>query len=309
MHISIRLSLLLLFVLMEPAQNILGQSGIEVHISIFEPKKVSTDLVEYSSSFSSSGTEVFFARSKNQWGKGNMKSSIYYAVKENNIWSRPELVSFSGRYNDSDPHITQDGKTLFFISERPSKSAGVSADIWSVEKDNTGKWGEPARLESPLNSESREYSPRTDNEGNLYFASDRPGGFGQGDLYMAAKSIKGFDDPSNLGSTINSEKGEWNLEINGKGKLLIFEASQRKENVSPYGDLYISFKSGNIWSIPQNIKELNTSGSDLYPQLTNEDNFLFYTSSNSLKSVGTNIYFVEFMPFYRAYKKQAVFPE
>ncbi|MGB5818094.1 MAG: hypothetical protein WBG90_01325 [Saonia sp.] len=286
---------------------ILAQNDSEIDVFMFEPKNVSTDSVEYSSSFSSSGTEMYFTRSNGKWGTGNGKSSIYYSVKKNGRWSAPEKASFSGRFNDSAPYLSTDGHTLYFISERPSKGIQISADIWVVKKDGIGKWGDPVRLSTPLNSEYREYSPRTDTIGNLYFASDRPNGYGQGDLYMAKMENGSFKAPVNLGNVINTEKGEWNLEINGDGNLIIFEASDRKENISSYGDLYISFKSDNKWSIPQNIKELNTSGSDLYPHLTNHGSTLFFTSSDSLKSIDTNIYFTEFASIYKKYKKRAIF--
>ena len=116
------------------------------------------------------------------------------------------------------------------------------------------------RLKTPINSTSQEYSPCTDAKGNLFFASSRPEGFGQGDLYRCEIENGVFNPPINLGSTINSDKGEWNLEVNSLGNVLLFEASERKENSSSYGDLYISFKEAEQWSIPQNIKELNTTG-------------------------------------------------
>ncbi len=271
---------------------------------IFEPGIISTDAVEYSSSFSSSGSEIYFARSHDKWGSGG-KSSIYHSIKTNNQWSPPELVSFSGNYNDSGPHLTQDGGKIYFISHRPSNNNPGSADIWMVEKDNHGQWGTPVRLKDPINSPGREYSPRTDKHGNLYFASDRLGGYGQGDLYISRNVNGVLSPPENMGNTINSPKGEWNLEINDEGNLLIFEASGRSQNVTVPGDLYISFRERNTWTIPQNIEELNTSGSDLYPELTNNGEKLYFTSSDSLNSEDTNLYFTEFNPIYDKYRQQA----
>lgn len=284
-----------------------SQIGGETKVFMFEVKNISTGLVEYSSTLSSSGTEIYFARSNQKWGIGNMISSIYYSFKKNDTWSSPELASFSGEYDDSDPHLSYDGNSLYFISKRPSDSIPVSADIWIVKKDKKGYWSNPMRLKSPLNSNNSEYSPRTDNKGNLYFASDRPKGYGQGDLYMAQKENDKLSEPINLGTSINSQKGEWNLEINGTGNIIVFEASERKQNVSSYGDLYISFKRKHKWSVPQNIKELNTTGSDLYAQFANNENTLFFTSSDSLKSVDTNIYYVEFSSILQRYRRQAIF--
>lgn len=282
---------------------------VDKEIFLFEPHLISTDSVEYAASFSASGTEVYFARSADKWGSGNMKSSIYYSAKSKGKWSKPSKVSFSGQFDDSDPHISKDEKSLYFVSTRPAKDAPLSQDIWVVKKDKTGKWGIPTRLDDKINSESREYSPRTDDEGNLYFASDKAGGQGQGDIYRAELDKGNFKAAINLGEVINSDKGEWNVEINGSGTLIIFEASERKENISGYGDLYISFNKGNQWSIPQHIKELNTSGSDLYPDISADSKTLFFSSSKSLKSPDTNIYFTAFKPILKKYKRLAVFPK
>ncbi|MEM9685522.1 MAG: hypothetical protein AAF934_01200 [Bacteroidota bacterium] len=280
----------------------------EWNAKVFEPGNISTEAVEFSPSFSSSGSEIYFAKSNDMWGKGAIKSSIYYSTKKDNKWSTPKLVSFSGTYDDSDPHLTRDGKTMYFVSDRPSEASRMSADIWMVKKDKGGKWGIPTRLKHPINSPGTEYSPRTDNKGNLYFASDRSDGYGQGDLYMAKREKGKFASPVNLGNSINTAKGEWNLEVNGSGDLIIFEASERVQNLSSYGDLYISFKRHNRWTVPQHIKEINTTGSDLYPHLTDGERMLYFTSSDRLKSTDTTIYFIAFTPLYDRYKKTAVLP-
>ncbi len=281
----------------------------ELQPSVFQSENISTEAVEYCPTFSPSGLEIYFAKSDDKWGMVDMKSSIYYSVKNDDKWSSPVEVSFSGKYDDKDPHLTSDGRTMYFISRRPSKANHVSADIWMVVKDEMEKWGTPIRLNNPVNSQGNEYSPCTDKNGNLYFASDRSGGYGQGDLYMAEKINGEFTIPINLGNSINSDKGEWNLEINGDGKMIIFEASQREQNLSSYGDLYITFKSNNMWTIPQNIKELNTTGSDLYPHLVDDESTLYYTSSDSLKSTNTDIYFIEFKTILDNYKIRSVLLE
>ena len=276
----------------------------------FEPDHISTASVEYSSTFSPTGEELYFARSDQEWGSAGMKSTIYRAVKRNGKWSTPKIVSFSGEFEDSDPHLSGDGKTLYFISNRPGAdpTVPVSADIWMAKREPNGAWGTPTALPYPLNSEHTEYSPRTDGRGNLYFASDRPGGLGQGDLYVSPFKNGKLGAPLNMGHTLNSATGEWNLGINDKGDLLIFEASQRKENVSSYGDLYISFKEGDHWTVPQNMVELNTSGSDLYPYLTHDGKHLYFTSSDSLKGKSANIYVVDFEGLYRRYKQRSKTP-
>ncbi|PWL37929.1 hypothetical protein DKG77_14300 [Flagellimonas aquimarina] len=284
-----------------------AQEKTKTNKILFEPGNIATKYVEYGATFTLDHTEVYFARSMQEWGKGDMKSSIHHSFFDGEKWSPPQIASFSGTYDDSDPYITDDGKTIYFISKRPSLENTISSDIWTVKRTSDNSWTEPERMPNPINSEKSEYSPRVDIRGNLYFASNRSGGYGQGDLYVAQNNGKGqLNAPINMGNVINSTTGEWNLEINSNGNILIFEASQRKENVSSYGDLYISFKRNNTWSIPQNITELNTSGSDLCPFLTDDLKMLYFTSSDSLKSTNTNIYVTDFVPILEKYQKRAL---
>lgn len=284
------------------AQNTKDERPIR---ELFQADKISTFASELSATFATSGTEIYFSRSNDKWGSGTMQSSIYYSQKINNEWTEAKLAAFSGRFNDSSPHLAQDGKSLYFISKRPLNDRQTSADIWVVKKEGSNEWGEPVRLHEPINSTGNEYSPRTDREGNLYFASDRPGGYGQGDIYFSKFEDGKLGDPVNIGQAINSPTGEWNLEINQDGDLIIFEASEQKENISSYGDLYISFKLDTVWSLPQNMKELNTSGSDLYPELLESQNRLYYSSSDSLSGQLTNIYEVDFKSLSERYRQSA----
>ncbi len=196
---------------------------------------------------------------------------------------------------------------IYFVSRGRENIDNSSSDIWMAQRNAEGIWSTPVKLGAPINSEQREWCPRTDFEGNLYFASDRKGGSGQGDLYISRMKEGKHQPPENLGKTINLTTGEWNLDISNEAEVLIFEASGRNENKSPYGDLYISFKKDNSWSVPQNLIEFNTSGSDLYPQFIEESGLLYYSSSDSLQSKNSNIYFMPFREGLEYYKKKAVY--
>ena len=264
------------------------------------------DHIDYGITFSPSGDTFYFARAKGTWGK-KIKSSIYYAKNRDGQWSEPKIVSFSGRYDDSDPHIDLDGRTLYFVSDRPSKGGNGSPDIWVVEKDSAGNWGQPERLPEPINSTAMEASPKTTQQGDLYFVSNRKGGLGQGDIYRAGVTQQGFSQVENLGRIVNAPTGEWNFDIDPAGEILIFEASHRKHNMSVSGDLYISFKQDETWTIPQNIVELNSKGSDLYAKLSN-DHRLYYSSNGFSKDTSPKIYQTDFNQLISQYQKTAQKP-
>jgi Tol biopolymer transport system component len=277
---------------------------------LFAPGVISTEAVDFCSSFSSDLNEVYFVRSSDQWGKRKSHHSIYFSSRKDGRWQEPSVASFSGEFNDSDPHLTDDGKTLYFISTRPSEAAHESADIWRVRRAPGGSWGIPERLGDHINSDQSEYGPTITKQGDLYFASDRGGGYGQGDIYKAEQQGAEFLPPVNLGRVINGPKGEWNLEISDDGEVLIFEASGREENRSSFGDLYISFqkinsRNENAWSTPQNIIEINTTGSDLCPEMVHKGSQLFYSSSQALSNGWVNIYQVNFESLLRKYRSSA----
>lgn len=264
----------------------------------FEPIPNHDEGIIYSPTFSSSMAEVYFVKREGEWGKTASKSTIYYARNNNGKWTKAVPASFSGEFSDNAPHLSPNGQTLYFTSNRGS----TSTDIWMVEKNSSGQWGEPSRLDDTINSPSREYSPRITENGDLYFASDREGGLGQGDVYIAKKSSNGFNAPVNLGAKVNTSTGEWNLCISRDGQVLIVEASGRPENKTPYGDLYISFNKDGRWTNPQNIRELNTTGSDLYAVFTSNNQYLYYASSNTLESPTVNIYKVKIGELLKKYK-------
>jgi len=275
----------------------------QVDKQLFLKDLLGTQSIDYGITFTADQKTFYFARAEGVWGQ-KIKSTIYYASQTDGQWSELKVAPFSGVYDDSDPHISADGRRLYFVSDRPDQKATVSADIWMVEKNNISGWKAPVRLPEPINSTHMEASPKTTKNGDLYFVSNRKGTVGQGDIFRAAFKDDGIAEVQNLGETINASTGEWNFDINPEGNILIFEASHREENLSVSGDLYISFKNNSDWTSPQNIMELNSTGSDLYPELMNEGT-LYYSSNGFHAGTSPKIYAVDVQRLIERYKKSA----
>lgn len=128
--------------------------------------------------------------------------------------------------------------------------------------------------------------------GALYFASTRPGGLGQGDLWRARASGGGFAEPESLGPAINSPTGEWNLLVAADESWIIFEASGRSDGLSPAGDLYLAMATPEGWSRPRPLAAVNTTGSDLMPRLSVDGASLLYTSTRSAASRNADLFLV-----------------
>ena len=78
-----------------------------------------------------------------------------------------------------------DGKTiLYFSSDRPGGIGGM--DIWYAMIISEGKPGNCTNLGTPVNSDSNDVTPFYCNEeGMLYFSSNRDGGHGSFDIYRS----------------------------------------------------------------------------------------------------------------------------
>lgn len=105
-------------------------------------------------------------------------------------------------YYQNHAFLTRDGKTLYFTSEASGGMGGN--DIYVTLKSESGEWGPPKNLGTPINTAFDEDAPFVSSDGKLYFASKGHEGFGNYDIYRST-SIEGkWSQPENLGQPINS---------------------------------------------------------------------------------------------------------
>jgi Tol biopolymer transport system component len=89
------------------------------------------------------------------------------------------------------------------------EAAPDQQDIWERHRV-AGGWSAPARVS--FDTQAVEFDPAFSPDGrNVYFHSDRPGGFGGTDLYKVSRDPNSlrFGTPVNLGPTVNSKGDEW----------------------------------------------------------------------------------------------------
>ena len=140
-------------------------------------------------------------------------------------WSSPEMIEVKdfremnkGRYYGS--CLSNDGNVMIlYFSEIPDSK---NSDLYISFRNQDNSWSRPVKIKEPVNSEYDESSPfLASDEKTLYFASDRPGGFGKHDIYMTRRTGKGWDEwsaPQNLGPGINSEGWEAHYSLDAKGQ-------------------------------------------------------------------------------------------
>lgn len=143
--------------------------------------------------------------------RGEGRTDLYVAEYRDQEWTNVANLGpvVNSTAWDSQPSLSVDGRTLYFASDREGGYGGV--DIYTARRTATG-WTGPENLGPGINSEHDEMAPSIAPDGRrLYFASNRPGGAGQFDIYSVAQIESGpvWGRATNIGRPINGESNEF----------------------------------------------------------------------------------------------------
>jgi outer membrane protein OmpA-like peptidoglycan-associated protein/tetratricopeptide (TPR) repeat protein len=138
----------------------------------------------------------------------------------------------------------------------------------------------PTRLPSPLNAFKFQYFPALTADNRFLLFTGRPSANSGEDLYVSRQSKDGVaSEPVPISSVINSSFNEGAGTISGDGKTLVFASCDRPRAIGNC-DLYISRRTGNNWSIPQNLgSNVNSVEWDSQPSLSADGRTLYFTST------------------------------
>lgn len=182
---------------------------------------------EGGASISIDNRNLYFTVNKN----GNF--DIYTSSENNGLWSEP--VSAGPSINDperweSQPSISPDGKTLFFVSIRDSVTQ--TSDIYFSRKNSDGSWAPAIPVGPPVNTPGNEKTPFLHPDNNtLYFSSDYHKGLGGYDIFMCRKQPDGsWSEPVSLGYPINTEADELGFFVSTDGRKGFFSSNNLEGN-------------------------------------------------------------------------------
>lgn len=212
--------------------------------------------------------------------------TIVYSELRDGKWSRPRTAPFSGQYSDADIVFAADGRRAYFVSARPvNGKPRDDMEIWTIERDASGKWGEP-RPVPELSSPTDEWFPNLTTDGTIYFGSDRPGGVGGTDIWRARFVNGRFAAPENVGEPVNSKGDEIEPFISADEQTLIVAARNRGDAVGAY-DLYVAHRRGERWDPPHHPgPPINSTGWDFAPRLSPDGKIFIFTSNRGFGSQG-----------------------
>jgi Tol biopolymer transport system component len=184
---------------------------------------------------------------------------------------------------DGSPTVSADETELLFTSARHPTAPRGQQDIFvSRRSDRNAAWSRPVNAGTINDSIGDDFSLRLSNDGkSLYYASNRSGGLGKGDMYVATRA--GPDAPwsraENLGPPLNTDAFEAFPTPSADGLTLFFNRSTTFD--SQDSDIWLSTRAraDDRWSAPQRVSgAINSDRAEFSPALSADGERLYFAS-------------------------------
>jgi hypothetical protein len=283
------------------------ESKAQVPIHVANESEINTSFQEYSPAYYKDGL-VFItsnpAVAKNKesdenTGKGT--TSIFLSKQlDNGLLAKPSpfAESLTTRFYDGPLSFNDDGTIIYFTRSNLKRGKPITAKDGLVKlKVYTAqlkgdKWENTTEL--PFNNNEYDCThPSVSPDGRrLYFASNRPGGFGGMDLYVSTLIDNKWSEPVNLGPKVNTPKNEVFPFIHADGKVY-FSSNGRNRTVGGL-DIYFTSKTDTGWMMPKLLPEPINSRSDDFGLIVSPNKKSGYFSSNRSSGKGDDDIFSYF---------------
>lgn len=166
---------------------------------------INTKFNDGSCSFDRKYSTIYYTQCNGSDGK-SYACKLFSAQMTGTEWGTEQMLDFciNDTFDYGHPAISDDGKTLYFSSNREGGEGGY--DIWCVTYNQRAKsWGEPFNLGPTINTASDEMFPYWNmTEKLLYFSSNGHLGMGGLDIFRTEGSGTEWTKPENPRAPLNS---------------------------------------------------------------------------------------------------------
>ena len=199
---------------------------------------INTEYNEGTATVSADGRTLIFTSCQGRRSYG--RCDLFISYKTGNTWSEPQNLGagVNSKHWETQASLSADGRTLFFVSDRPGGVGGT--DIWVSRLGSDGKWAEAENVGAPINTIANEMSPFIHANGQtLYFSSNGHIGMGGFDLFVAERQEDGsWQDPRNLGYPINTHEDQFSLFVTADGARGYYTHEKTRNGQPVAGKLY-----------------------------------------------------------------------
>jgi Tol biopolymer transport system component len=218
-------------------------------------------------------------------GDNTYFEDVYVSYMKHGSWNAAENLGHpvNSGTNDGCVAISPDGQRMIVYRTAADKTSG---NLYMTQLGSNNRWQPLQLLGNAINSDYIESSACFSMDtSEIYFSSDRPGGFGGKDLYRVKKLPNGnWGMPYNLGRNVNTAQDEDAPFLHPDGVTLYF--SSRGHNTMGDYDVFRSKLSDGQFSEPENLGyPINDVESDIFFVL-NVDGKRGYYSSLKKESLG-----------------------
>ncbi|QDQ26865.1 hypothetical protein FNU76_11100 [Chitinimonas arctica] len=212
------------------------------------------------------------------------QSKIFWQQKINGQWQAPQRLPFSNeRWRDSDPHLSNNGKTLVFISDRPVDGEQALGQLDLYESTlSEGKWSAPQRLSESLQSKSYELGP--ERYGNqLYFGSYRKGGPGKVSIYRSERLADGgHSAPVALPAPVNVGPSNSDFTLSPDGRFALWWSDRDAGKNGSDADIFLAERVGADFGPAIRLPApINGPGFEFTPSVSSDGQWLIFASTRS----------------------------
>jgi hypothetical protein len=144
---------------------------------------------------------------------------IYRMTRNGYIYSAPENITAINS-DSTEYYVSVSGTgNIYFASYREGQ-----LDLF-MSKKKAGGYEKPVNLGGIINSDHDEHDPLiAPDESYLVFTSNRPGGFGEADLYITYNVNGQWQKPIHMDSTINTKTYEYCPNLSPDGKYFFYSS-------------------------------------------------------------------------------------
>ena len=209
--------------------------------------KINSRHLEYYPSFTIDKSRIIFTR------REGMNEDFFESEWKEGNWLAASRMSdrINTPANEGAQNLSIDGSMLVYAGCDYPMGEG-SCDLYSSEFIN-GEWTSPKNLGRNINTEYWESAPSlSPDKTELYFVSNRPGGYGGKDIYVSRKDSAGrWQRPQNMGAVINTKGDDESPFLHADNSTLYFTSSGHPG----YGnrDIYLTRRSDTGWTKPFNL--------------------------------------------------------
>jgi len=263
---------------------------------------VNSKYPEYGAIISADESVMMFTSRRNTSTGGKLDEAlneyyedIYITTKADGKWTTPQNMgtNVNSDLHDATVAVAPDAQSMIIY-----KGDKGNGDLFECKLVGA-VWSKPQALNKNINTKYHESSASYSNDGKtLYFVSNKPGGFGEHDIYYSKwdELKKEWGVAVNVGPNINTKYNEESVVIHPDGKTLYF-SSQGHETMGGY-DIFMSKlqADGITWGKPENIGyPINSVDDDVFFVINASGRRGYYSSFKADGFGEKDIYMITFL--------------